>query len=199
MNVIKWKNALYLILGIATIVSLINWALSDKLFTLQFVIDCIGKSASVITISTWLFCYTLWKLPIFKNWLVLIPDLQGLWEGEIKSDWIDPIENIQKSPIACNLLIHQSLFKTCCRIETKESVSMSAMANFSINSDSRTCKIIFTYQNDPKQTIQNRSPIHFGTTVLDYAVKENERTLSGYYWTNRKTTGELNFKFVEKY
>ena len=198
MNVIKWKNALYLILGIATIVSLLNWLFSDKIFTLQFVIDCVGKSSTAISVVIGLFCYKLWKLPIFRNWLVLIPDLQGLWKGEIKSDWINPTENVQKSPIPCDLLIYQSLFKTCCRIETKESVSMSAMTNFSIDSDSHTCKIIFTYQNDPKQTIQNRSPIHFGTTVLDYTAKENKKTLSGYYWTNRKTTGELDFKFVEK-
>ncbi len=198
MNVIKWKNALYLILGIATIVSLINWVFSDGVFTLQFIIDCIGKSASVIAFIVWLFCYKLWRLPMFKNWLVLIPNLQGLWEGEIKSDWIDPNKNIKKPPIPCKLRIYQSLFKIHCFIMTDESKSLSTNASFWIDTDTHTCRLSYTYQNNPNQSIQTRSPIHFGTSVLDYLEKENVRTLCGYYWTNRRTTGELNFKFVKK-
>ena len=67
MNSIRWKTALYIILVITAVVFLVNWLFSDQIFTFQFVVDCIGKSVSLITLLSGLFCTRLWKCRIFQK------------------------------------------------------------------------------------------------------------------------------------
>jgi hypothetical protein len=46
------------------------------------------------------------------------------------------------------------------------------------------------YRNEPKLSVRDRSPIHYGAIVLDVQgdpVKE----LAGCYWTDRNSRGEL--------
>lgn len=193
MNSIRWKTALYIILVITAVVSLVNWLFSDQIFTFQFVVDCIGKSVSLITLLSGLFCTRLWKCRIFQKWLVLIPNLNGLWEGGIESTWIDPKTNEKKSAIPAILIVNQSLFKTSCLIKTDESMSRSITANFVIDKENQVCKLVYTYQNDSNQTLREKSPIHYGTAALDIQERNGKILLCGNYWTDRKTNGYLSF------
>lgn len=197
MNSIKWKIVLYIILIIAVVVFLINWVFSDKSFTFLFIIDCIEKSAAVISVLSIIFCKWLWKWKALKKWLVVIPNLNGKWTGVLSSNWVDPTTNEKIPSKITTLTIKQSLFKTSCVMETDESTSHSILSDFLIDEEKQILRLVYTYQNDPRQNIQSRSRIHFGTAVLDINLGENE-TLKGYYWNNRNSSGEMMFNCHEK-
>lgn len=198
MNAIRWKNALYIVLVVATLVSLVNWFLGDKQFTLKFIIDCIGKSVTAISILTGVFCGHFWKCKIFQKWLVLIPNLNGEWTGYIASDWNNPTTGEKIPAIFTTLTIKQSLFKTSCVIKTQESKSRSILSSFVIDEDNQIMQLAYTYQNEPDQNIQERSRMHFGTVVLDISIRNGGYVLEGKYWTNRKTSGQMTFSCQEK-
>ena len=197
MNAIKWNRALYILLGIAAITSGICWLLGDQKFTFNFVLECIGTSVTVITAISWFFCNVAWKWSLFRKWLVLVPDLNGKWTGTLISDWVNPDTNNKLPPIDWTLTIKQSLFRISCVLKTGESSSCSITSTFMIDPDNQVCRLVYTYQNDPAQTIQDRSRIHYGTAMLD--VKEEDRSvvLDGSYFTGRNTSGQMNFKLKE--
>jgi hypothetical protein len=52
--------------------------------------EAIKKLPDVITVYVvLLFVFTkwLWRLPVLQGWLVPFPDLQGTWQGELRSTW----------------------------------------------------------------------------------------------------------------
>ncbi|MBQ6626301.1 MAG: hypothetical protein IIX27_03315, partial [Ruminococcus sp.] len=50
--------------------------------------------------------------------------------------------------------------------------------------------LIYTYQNEPKGEIQDRSPIHYGTAILDVT---NPNEIKGNYYTSRNSRGSMTF------
>lgn len=89
MKAINWKNALYIISGVIVAILVVKLMLNDMIITFDLIIDVISLSVTIISIISFLFCKTLWKLKIFQKWLVLIPNLNGKWEGTIDSTAID--------------------------------------------------------------------------------------------------------------
>ena len=123
----------------------------------------------------------------------MIPDLNGVWKGGRDSDWVNPETNEKLPTIPAKLTIKQTLFNISCVLETKESSSRSLIANFVIDSDNQKSQLVYTYQNDPHQTIQDRSRIHYGTAILNIKKKNNGMLLEGIYWTGRNTSGNMSF------
>ncbi len=193
MNAINWKRALYIVLVLAAIISSINWFLGDRSFTFGFVMDCIGKASTVVATIAAFFCKIAWKSKLFRNWLVLIPNINGVWNGKLQSDWVDPTTNEKSPPIDVVLTIKQSLFKTSCMLNTNESSSHSITSAFLIDPESQVCRLIYAYQNDPKQTLQNQSRIHYGTAMLDVKDNNNVISLEGNYFTGRGSSGYMSF------
>ena len=193
MNAIKWNRALYMLLGIVAITSLIKWFAGEQQFTIKFVVDCIGTSATVITLISCIFCKIAWKWGLFRHWLIMVPDLNGTWEGVLESDWIAPGTNEKTAPINATLTIRQTLFRASCVLVTGESSSRSISSEFIIDPDAGTCKLVYTYQSDPNQILQDRSRIHYGTAVLNIKGTHGNRLLDGDYWTGRRTSGHMSF------
>ena len=193
MNAINWKRALYIVLVLAAIISSINWFLGDRSFTFGFVMDCIGKASTVVAAIAAFFCKIAWKSKLFRNWLVLIPNINGVWNGKLQSDWVDPTTNEKFPPIDVVLTIKQSLFKTSCMLNTNESSSHSITSAFLIDPESQVCRLIYAYQNDPKQTLRNQSRIHYGTATLDVKDNNNVISLEGNYFTGRGSSGYMSF------
>lgn len=198
MNAIKWNRVLYALLVIAAVTSAICWFVGDQIFSLSFVADCIGTSVTVITVISCFFCSVAWKWEIFRKWLVLVPDLNGKWTGKLISDWVNPDTNNRLPPIDGTLMIKQSLFRISCVLKTGESSSRSIVSTFIIDRDNQVCRLVYTYQNDPNQTIQDRSRIHYGTVMLDVREEGQSIVLDGGYFSGRNTSGQMNFKCEEK-
>ena len=156
-----------------------------------------SKAISIDTLIVTIFIKFLWKLRIFRGWLVLTPNLNGTWKGEIRSTWNDPETGKRIDPIPTILTIKQTLFHLSCVMRTEEMTSSSCSANFVVDDDNQKAEICYSYNSAPNQTVIERSPQHAGTALLDID-EATQKTLFGHYWSGRKTTGDLEFTFWKK-
>lgn len=158
--------------------------------------EAVKKMPDAVTLYVTLaFVFTkwLWRLPLFQDWLVPFPNLQGTWNGELKSTWKDA-DGRTIPPIPATLVIRQTFSSVSCALFTQESESYSAAAQISRDEESETLHLNYNYSNRPKATIRDRSAIHDGAAHLRI-IERPGRALEGEYWTGRCTTGEMSFKF----
>jgi hypothetical protein len=155
----------------------------------------------VVTIDTivfFLFAKYAWKWRIFKDWLVPFPDLNGTYQGMIKTTWSDPLTDERPAPIPATLTIHQSFFSISCVMRTAEMTSHSFISDFILDEDNQVKKLSYSYTSIPKQVVIERSPQHQGTIVFEIDDSSKPKLL-GEYWTTRKTTGTIELEhYIEE-
>jgi SMODS-associating 2TM, beta-strand rich effector domain len=178
------------------------WALILYLTKTRLAInlEAIQKLPDVITvyvILSFVFAKWLWRWPIFRGWLVPLPDLQGTWAGQIDSNWKDPTTGYHIEAVPIMLVIRQTFLTISCALFTKESESYSTVAQISVEEDSDTFYLRYNYTNRPKATMRERSMIHDGAVRLRI-ISVPERLLEGEFWTSRCTAGDLSLKFVSR-
>ena len=195
MKAINFKSVLWIIVAMVVIIFAVNLLVSGGTISFNTIKDSVSLSVTIISIASLIFCSYLWKMPIFRKWLVLIPDLNGTWTGTIESDWIDPTTNEKAAPINTELIIKQSLFKISCVMKTGDMRSDSISSNLNIDADNQKYQLVYIYMSVPKQNKQADSPIHYGTMMFDFDDNFKVQTMSGNYWTGRKTGGHIS---VEK-
>jgi hypothetical protein len=156
----------------------------------------IPQLISIYVIIVIIFKKWVWKWNILQGWLVKIPNLEGTWKGELKSDWIDPSTNKKISPIPVILVIRQTFSDIKCTLMTQESKSYSTTADINYIQEGNLY-LIYNYTNRPKATIRDRSEIHDGTSILKI-IKNPKLCLEGEYWTSRKTGGNISLNFKSK-
>ena len=79
-------------------------------------------------------------------------------------------------------------------MKSDDSESVSYAAQFLVDAHSGDKKLIYSYINTPGAAVREDSAIHNGTALITISEKNNTIELSGNYWTDRKSTGELNLK-----
>jgi len=136
---------------------------------------------SLVAISKW-FWYRIPFSLAFKN----VPHIAGKWKGHLISDYS---EETKSKPIATTFSIKQTLFSCSIRSETSQSTSYSLDVHFTRRS-ADSIDIVYSYKNEPGIDIQTISRPHYGTTVL-HCIAESPDTISGFYFTDRKTSGTL--------
>lgn len=156
----------------------------------------IPDAVSIYLVIVVLFKNWMWRWKIFQGWLVPFPDLQGIWEGGLFSTWVNP-ETKEKLPgIPTKVVIKQTFDKLTCSFFTKESESISLVAEIYEEAESGILRLSYNYVNKPKMMVRDRSEIHYGAAILKIVSSEN--SLEGEYWTDRKTTGDIKLKFKSK-
>jgi hypothetical protein len=155
----------------------------------------IPKVITVQAASILLFNSYLWKLRIFKKWLVAFPDLSGTWLGTLKSDYVNPNTKNRVNPIPCMLVIKHRYKNIRIRLQTAESISYSFSEEIEFDNEKHQKRISYSYTNEPNTLLDYRSNSHRGTVVLGLI---NDNELIGHYYTDRKTKGEMSFKFHTK-
>lgn len=130
----------------------------------------------------------LWRIPLVAR-LFHRPVLRGTWRGEMRSTWIDPATGEGVAPIPIFLAIRQTYSTIAMRMMTEESSSRSLVASLEAPRDD-VARASSTYQNIPRLLIQGRSRIHHGALMLEVQGTRADR-LSGSYWTDRDTKGEV--------
>lgn len=182
---------------------LIIWGavlLVSKTYTtldLWFAIKQIPQAISIYAVIGIIFIKRLWRWNLLQGWLIKVPDLQGTWRGELKSDWINPAAEKGISPISVVLVIRQTFSSIRCTLMTKESTSYSTTANINLISGGEDLYLTYNYTNRPTATMRERSAIHDGAALLRI-IKKPRLSLEGEYWTNRKTIGEMTLYFDSK-
>ena len=176
--VVIWTGILYLTgSGLA-----INW-------------EAVKKLPDVVTVYvalSYAFAKWLWRWPAFRGWLVPFPDLQGTWQGELASKWLDPLTGQPPPRIPVVLVIKQSFSSISCVMYTRESESYSTAAQ--MDDATGILRLNYNYTNRPKATIRDRSTMHDGAASLRI-ISLPEIALQGEYWTSRCTTGDLTLKY----
>lgn len=150
--------------------------------------------------AVWLFFVKwAWKWKILRGWLVPFPDLNGTWKGLIQSNWINPKTGHRIGPTPALLIIKQSFKRLTCRLVTTESSSESFAESFELDSDSGEKLLVYSYRNDPRSSVKERSEPHEGTAKL--RIREGKKLgLEGKYWNDRSkpVSGELEFEYWKK-
>jgi hypothetical protein len=130
-----------------------------------------------------------WRFRFLQGWFVPRPDVRGTWRVVLQSDWKEPATGQTIGPITAFLVIRQTFSMISMRMLTVESSSELVGAAIAKANDG-TYRISGVYWNEPKLSVRDRSPIHYGGLLLDVEGSPVER-LSGHYWTDRATKGEI--------
>ncbi len=142
-----------------------------------------------------LFTKWIWKWKLLHPWFVEKPDLSGKWEGTLHYVWIKEDCIREEGDRDTSVSITQTFNHIVVKLETIESTSRSVATSFDIDEHRGISDLYYTYINEPKVTIQDRSKIHYGTARLTFDLK-NPTTLTGEYWTSRDTKGIMNLTKV---
>ena len=152
----------------------------------------IGAAGSVAGLFVLLFDHLLWRLPRVGRLISRRPDLRGTWRGRLASNWIDPATNRQVEPDSeVYLVVRQTFWNVTANLITKESKSCSTTATIEDDGCGQY-QLVAQYRNTPRASVRGRSEVHHGSFKLDIGGQPVDR-LEGYYWTDRKTMGELDF------
>ncbi|MDH2636478.1 hypothetical protein QDS01_16295 [Acinetobacter nosocomialis] len=139
-----------------------------------------------IALTTSITARALWRV-LKKVNPSLYPDLNGTWEGEITT------ETGMQIPV--RVLIRQTLLETQINIHTQTSKSLTLETTPTIEGGEP--KLYYMYRSLPKDPSWNSTT---GSTIFDvrkvYTNGKYELELSGYYYTDRKTTGRIRFRQV---
>jgi hypothetical protein len=198
MRNLNVKSAVWLLV----IISGIIWFLLSCLYKLDLskAENFFGLIPKVVTIDLLIgmaFAKWGWKLEIFREWLVRVPNLNGSWVGAIHSDWTNPSTGKKLAPIPVMLTVKQSLFHICCLMHTGEMESISYAEGFLIEPDKQMKGIAYSYTSKPRLAVRERSNPHDGSAVFKI-IEKPKKKLVGRYWTERLTKGEIELEFHSK-
>lgn len=149
--------------------------------------------ALVVAFDLWL-----WKLPGLSR-ITGKPRLWGTWRVELQPSAKAVIpKGGNRGPITGVMVIEQTFWTTAVQLYTQESGSSSISAAIVNKTDSKQSKsLLFTYTNNPRQAHSHRSAQHSGTCRLD-VTGTSPTSLSGTYWTDRVTAGDVTLTLVDR-
>ena len=116
----------------------------------------------------------------------VVPVLKSCYTGTMKSCYDQKVREV-------SIVIKQTFSEINVIFKTVESKGTSVSAAFKEINGER--KLVYTYFNTPNSEHRGRSPLHIGTTILSI---ENINQLTGQYYTDRKTTGDISVKAIDK-
>jgi hypothetical protein len=159
-----------------------------KLISLVVSIICTGIVA--IANAAW---RRLWKrFPSIGR--KLFPDLTGAWAGKLESTWKNPATGQGVAPIAVTLWIRQGLFSI--KLCTGESTSYSTRCLLEADQEAGRFRFWYSYDNNPRAQYRHRSARHEGVAWLELDIDTDPERLVGCYYTDRKTTGDIDVRRV---
>lgn len=153
---------------------------------------------SVSVLATVVFDLWIWKWPGVHK-LVGRPRVDGTWGTTIRPHEKSQIpKGGSRGPIKSAVVIEQTFWTMSVRLLTAESSSMSEAASLRSHGESREQRLLtYTYRNEPKQENRPRSTPHRGACEFTVVGRLPKR-ISGTYWTDRFTVGDMDLEFVDR-
>jgi hypothetical protein len=124
------------------------------------------------------------------------PDLRGTWKGVIQSTWPGDERTSAMGVFHAYITISQTFTGLRLRLFTQESQSVTLIALLACEPDEHNV-LSALYRNVPRQLARSHNSIHHGGLLLKIGGEQCDR-LTGSYWTDRETTGELQFRRVSR-
>ena len=199
MKNIRIKTALWILLVLSFLLFYAIYHIQGSQgLNLNTIFQILPKVVSIDLVIYGVFVGFLWKFPIFKDWLVRFPNLNGTWKGEIRTTWTDPKTGERPGPIPAILTIKQSFLHISCVMRTAEMTSRSLTSGFVLDKENQLERLVYMSDSNPVETVRERSPQHCGTMDFEIIREGKEIKLKGGYWTGRKTTGTIEMNFWQK-
>lgn len=185
---------------IQVLLIIVLWIFSMILFASGLTIgwDSVRVIPEVVTGYTFVvFAFTkwAWRWNVFAGWLVPLPDLEGTWRGSIAHSAVDSTNTESLQAI---LVIRQTFSTISCVVYTAEAESHSGAAALESVEENGVTRLSYIYLNRPRVAVRHRSEMHDGAALMTYSTAPH-KTLSGEYWTSRRTMGELSFHYQGRY
>lgn len=140
--------------------------------------------------------HLLWRLRIFQGWLFDRPNLRGTWKVTIQSEWVSPETGERAPPITGYAAIVQTLSKLQIQLMTSESESCLLAHSIEPTQCGNRFNVSVVYANTPGVELRGvRSERHVGASVIStHGAKYKPESLTGEYWTDRRTVGRMTFE-----
>jgi hypothetical protein len=140
--------------------------------------------------------FVLWRQPWLHGWFVKRPDLRGTWRVELQSSYVHPETNERTPAIVCYVGVKQTLSKLQMHLMTPESESWFIADHVRPSPNDSGYQVIGVYTNEPNVHLRDEriSEIHQGAIIIEtHGPVLRPTTLTAKYWTDRKTTGTMDF------
>ncbi len=180
------------LLGLA---ALVWWLVLGAPMVRREYVQSFGFVVGVLVVVGVVFEYVLWRWSWLHGWFVKRPDLRGTWRVELQSDWIDPDTSLGEPLIVCYMGVSQTLTTLQMHLMTSESESWSIAEAISQSPSRVGYRVAGVYTNKPQTHLRGtRSEMHLGGVLLDtHGPTNRPDTITGEYWTDRKTKGRMTF------
>ena len=143
-----------------------------------------------------LFEVVLWRQPWLHGWFVKRPDLRETWLVKVQSSHVRPGTNERVPPIVCYMGVKQTLSTLHMHLMTPESESWFIADHVRPSPNGNGFQVIGVYTNEPNVHLRDEriSEMHQGAIILEtHGLGLRPTTLTAKYWTDRKTTGTMEF------
>ncbi len=140
--------------------------------------------------------FVLWRQAWLHGWFVRRPDLRGTWRVELQSSYVRPETNERVPMIVCYMSVKQTLSKLQMHLMTPESESWLVAAHVRPSPSGHGFQVIGVYTNEPNVHLRDEriSEMHQGAIIIEtHGPSLRPTTLTAKYWTDRKTTGTMEF------
>ena len=195
MKNVRLKSSIYALVTVSALAWFgLAWQAGVNLSVAKEFFALLPKVVSVDLVLIVVFARWGWKLRCFRGWLVPFPNLHGSWLGLIYSDWVSQETGERTQPIPVMLTVNQSFWHIHCLMQTGEMKSYSTAEGFNIDQEKQLRQLAYIYTSKPRICLNKRSFPHDGAIVFEIVEKPNLK-LTGRYWTERKTTGEIRLEF----
>ena len=173
------KAAIFLAVLSVFLVWLLHTGLSAIPFEPQWWLS-VPSFAGFYSALDWIFDRYFWRVPLLRKLnLIQVSDLNGKWDGIIKSSY-----GKGGSAHPVSVFILQRWSKISIRLETEHSRSHSVMASLKTG-DLPQPELTYLYVNEPKAMSQGTMNMHRGTAILVL----NGAAIEGEYYTGRGRQG----------
>jgi hypothetical protein len=143
-----------------------------------------------------LFEFVLWRQSWLHGWFVKRPDLRGTWRVELQSSYVRHETNERVPMIVCYMGVKQTLSKLQMHLMTPESESWFVADHVRPSPSGDGFQVIGVYTNEPNVHLRDEriSEMHQGAIIAEsHGPSLRPKTLTAKYWTDRKTTGTMEF------
>jgi hypothetical protein len=201
-HLLPWRRQVYVVAVLAVALAWAVDASADWLYgqhvpLIKFASLIVFVITSIVAGVVSLTWRRIWqKFPFIAR--KTFPDLNGTWEGTLVSTWIDPETYKRPPPIPATVWIRQNLFSVSVRLRTGESTSYSTRCLLEADHDAGRFRIWYSYDNRPKAEVAYRSARHEGVAWLETDIDADPNRLTGLYYSDRRTTGDMSFCRVSR-
>lgn len=153
-----------------------------------------GTVVGILAGSLLLVEHVIWKWSILHGWFIDKPNIKGTWKVTLQSDWVNPSTGQVIAPIECYMGVEQTLSTLQMHLMTPESESWFVAHSIRKSPSENGYQVVGVYTNKPGIHLRHGpSNMHLGALVLDThgPVASSPESMTGEYWTDRKTTGRL--------